>query len=111
MHMKFSADCGRGACEHREPHGPPVALRRALIAFHSLNASLCRVGSSEVDGPNAEQFLNACAWQRGWEATCTYVRIPVACPGLVKGGVRYVFVIFAHAQIVGRCGFERGRNA
>ena len=32
----------------------------------------------------------------------------VAYPGLVKkGGVRYVFVIFAHAHTVGRCGFER----
>ena len=31
----------------------------------------------------------------------------MAYPGLVKGGVRHVFVICAHAQIVGRCGFER----
>ena len=30
----------------------------------------------------------------------------VAYPGLVKGCTRN----FAHAQIVGRCGFEYGRN-
>ena len=31
----------------------------------------------------------------------------MAYPGLVKGGCSALFVIFAHAQIVGRCGFER----
>ena len=34
-----------------------------------------------------------------------YGYFTVGYPGL--GGVRHVFVIFAHAQIVGRCGFER----
>ena len=34
---------------------------------HSLGASLCRVGSSEVDGPSVEQVLDDCVWQQGWE--------------------------------------------
>ena len=31
----------------------------------------------------------------------------MAYPGLVKGGCSARICIFAHAQIVGRCGFER----
>ena len=40
------------------------------------------------------------------------VTVAVAYPGLVKGGCSVRTRNFAHAQIVGRCGFEReyGRN-
>ena len=37
----------------------------------------------------------------------THTSATVAYPGLVKGGCSALFVIFAHAQIVGRFGFER----
>ena len=45
----------------------PLLPHMAWTKCHSLGASLCGVGSSEVDGPSVEQVLDACVWQRGWE--------------------------------------------
>ena len=41
--------------------------------------------------------------------TCIYTPVTVAYPGsrISERGVSALFVIIAHAQIVGRCGFER----
>ena len=46
------------------------------------------------------------------EVHALQVKASVAYPGLVNGGCSVRTRNFAHAQIVGRCGFEReyGRN-
>ena len=46
------------------------------------------------------------ALSQGVVVFSTQELLSVAYPGLVKGGCP-ARIIFAHAQIVGRCGFER----
>ena len=79
MHQAFS----RARIEKawlREARGLTRCGANCFSFTEFLRASLCGVGLSEVDGPNAEQLLDARVWQRGWEgtATCAYASRPAA---------------------------------